>query len=189
MRTLFYLIGAPGTGKTTLMAALTDECIAFPLGVPFGSLLVSASGRELAELGVRRARFGGTDGLSMNIQPTVLRWLVNPGYELVIGEGDRLGGVTFLDGALGLGWRIRLAVLTAARDVLAARYALRGSNQSAGWVEGRFTKVQNVSAWATREQIAGRPIDVLYLNGEAPTSDSAHILMSRWPELREAFRL
>lgn len=156
---LIYVSGPPGAGKSTLMAHLTRHChrIDVPAPVPHDVLLLpTAHGvtnpTTLAlELGRRRAAFSGTDALAMNIiskAEEFLAGLARP-YGLVLAEGDRLANSRFLGTAANLGWAVTLIHLSADREILDARCAQRGSEQSESWRRGRFTKAANLVA-ATR---------------------------------------
>lgn len=150
---LVYVIGAPGVGKSTLMAHLTLDIMVAQLHTePFGHVLWR---HDVVELGIRRADFSGTDALPMNVQPKVERWLADEGldYPLVIGEGDRLGNVKFLRAAREAGWIVHLVVMQLPAEALNLRHAGRGKAQSESWREGRKTKVRNTASWAVGEGI------------------------------------
>lgn len=101
------------------------------------------------ELGVARAAFSGTDGLSMSVQPKVLQWMEAMEPELVLGEGDRLTNGSFFLGVLELGYELRLAHLRVPPEVASARRLARAQElgrpaQNDTWVRGRKTKVEGV---------------------------------------------
>lgn len=186
---LFYLIGPPGSGKSTLMEELTRHCARYGSGYPFANLLMTPGGQEVLELGQRRALYPGTDALSMNVQPRVLAAMERMPYRLMIGEGDRLGGVSFLAGAMQRGWFVHLAALHVNDAMLERRYAQRGSAQNKVWIAGRKTKVQNTLGWAQQMEHddPDAPIAWIYLHGEDPIEGSVETLLRRWPWL-EALR-
>ena len=106
---LVYLIGAPGAGKTTLMA----EALGEPSGAQASPIphLLYPSG--VVQIGAVRDAFAGTDALSMNIQPDVLRWLESRPGQVVVGEGDRLSNGGFFAGVAWAGYRLVVVHLRA----------------------------------------------------------------------------
>jgi predicted nucleotide kinase in modified base biosynthesis len=178
--TLVYLIGAPGAGKTTLMQALVAKCQPYRALRPFGfTVLACPDSSEAAMLGItREGGFSGTDALSMSVQPKVEDWMRTAPYELVLGEGDRLGNVKFLSAMLNLNWRVNVAHLVASPDLLDIRCAERGSNQSATWRSGRATKVRRVGEWAATNAHGYLPLDAA-----APAWVNAMRMVRRWSPL------
>jgi hypothetical protein len=178
--TLVYLIGAPGAGKTTLMQALVAKCQPYRALRPFGfTVLACPDKSEAAMLGItREGGFSGTDALSMSVQPKVEDWMRTAPYELVLGEGDRLGNVKFLSAMLNLNWRVNVAHLIASPDLLDIRCAERGSNQSATWRSGRATKVRRVGEWAATNAHSYLPLDAA-----APVWVNAQRVARKWPPL------
>lgn len=152
MRELLYLIGEPGSGKTSLFAALTAGLEPEHIAKPFAHTLWPAGGEFIAELGPRReGGFAGTDGLSMSAMPVVLDWLTwGCSYDRVIGEGDRLASMKFFDGAEAAGWRVTVLNIACPPEVLSERRAARAAalgvpEQDATWVKGRETKYANLA--------------------------------------------
>lgn len=161
--TLVYLLGQPGSGKSTLVENLTAGLE--PLAIesrPFAHIVWPGG---VAELGARRPAFSGTDALSMSVQPKVLAWLEEEAPAHVFGEGDRLGNSKFFTAVLGLGWNLTLIRLAVSASVAAARRAQRAHElgtalQSDAWLQGRLTKNRNlVEAWDDR---------ILELDGDQP---------------------
>lgn len=151
---LFYLIGEPAAGKTTLLSHLTDCAVGVPFARPFAHQLWRAAG-EAAELGPRRGAFSGTDGLSMSAQPKVLEWLELAPYAYVFGEGDRLANGKFFASVTALGYELTVAFLSIDPELAEARRADRARQlgtkpQDPKWVAGRRTKVRRLAEdWAT----------------------------------------
>jgi hypothetical protein len=149
---LVYLVGAPGVGKSTLMAELTGGCHRLPVNLPVGhDRLVDVGRAEVVavELGRHRPGFPGTDTLPLNVSPVACRWVAAAGPgPLVLAEGDRLAHTGFLDAAAYGGYRVTVVHLTAPPDVLDARCAQRGSTQNEAWRQGRLTKSARLAAYA-----------------------------------------
>ena len=159
MRTLVYIAGPPGAGKSTLMAALTAGVPRHPTPEPIPHDCLA--GGLAAELGTRRpGGFPGTDSLSMSIQPKAIEWIAGKPYPLILGEGQRLGNKGFLYAALGAGYAVTLVHLDAAGPVLDARCAERGSAQNPAWRRGAATR-------------AARLADAMELDAEVIRLDAA----------------
>lgn len=148
MRSLLYMIGVPGVGKTsTLRGALMDvEGHAVVQSIP--QFIIYPGG---AQLGIAREQFGGTDAYDMAVQPKAIDWLRDAPFPAVVAEGDRLGNPSFFAAALRAGWDLSICWLDVPLDIAAARRHERGSKQNAGWIRGRITKIDNlVEAWGSR---------------------------------------
>lgn len=152
MKTLVYLVGPPGVGKSTAMAALTENCLRVPRTgkVRHDTLVRPRPAPETAltvgaEIGARRERFSGTDALHMAVNPDAITWIgeENP-YGLVLGEGARLANARFLLAAMMAGYDVHVAHLYAPPSVLAARRRERGSNQNPQWIRGAETKSRRI---------------------------------------------
>lgn len=105
MSALLYIIGAPAAGKSTLMAELTRYCHRSSRPKPFAhDVLLNYDGEIVgAEMGRRRGTFSGTDALSMSVSPLACRFVAAQQFPLVLGEGDRLSHLRFLDSAAAAG--------------------------------------------------------------------------------------
>jgi hypothetical protein len=162
------------------MQALVAKCQPYRALRPFGfTVLACPDKSEAAMLGItREGGFSGTDALSMSVQPKVEDWMRTAPYELVLGEGDRLGNVKFLSAMLNLNWRVNVAHLIASPDLLDIRCAERGSNQSATWRSGRATKVRRVGEWAATNAHSYLPLDAA-----APVWVNAQRVARKWPPL------
>jgi ribose 1,5-bisphosphokinase PhnN len=154
-RMLVYLVGEPGSGKTTAMRALTvgyarsevsvGGCpfmrLERPTCAPYGPDPLPGLPLTIMELGRdREGHFGGTDALAMNISPKAIAamGLLHPG--LVLAEGDRLAHDRFLGACEDQGWTVHVAALATPPQVAAERRAERGTGQNETWVRGRRTK-------------------------------------------------
>lgn len=160
VKRLLYLVGIPGSGKTTLMAAaLAGVPSLGEASKPFAHVVYPRG----CQLGRLRSKFSGTDALSLSVQPRVLEWLAGPcPYINIVGEGDRLGNHSFFSGVQNLGWELTVVYLDTPESVALERCAARGSNQDKAWWRGRVTKVHNlVNAWPCLRMDGTNPLDVL----------------------------
>lgn len=177
-RSLLYMVGAPGAGKTTLMEGLTAGCErqvgAGP--VPHDLLLVADNLVGL-ELGRRRANFSGTDALAMNIGPMAERWIDAAPAELVLGEGSRLAYTGFLYAARRAGYQITLLWLLGRAEVFAARRLARGSRQNETWVRGATTRARRLV-----ERMA-LDAKLVTLDAEIPAEELVEVAFQAVPEL------
>lgn len=158
MSDLAYLIGQPGSGKSTLMAALTGSQLVTINRKPFAHIEYM---NGAVQLGAVRAEFSGTDALGMDVQPKVLKWLTEAAPKAVCGEGDRLANGKFFTAVKELGFTLTVVLLTVPDEVAAARRAGRGSNQNETWLEGRKTKVKNLRPFVTHMADGTRPVEEL----------------------------
>lgn len=137
-----YILGAPGSGKSTAMASLIADWEPGPYTrltdrEMFGHPLDHPILGEGLYLGNLRKQFPGTDALSMSVQPQALLWLergLSPSLAMVFGEGARLGNPKFLQ-ALGRSTRLTVVYLSGDPEVLAERRASRPDVGS--WKTGR----------------------------------------------------
>lgn len=170
---LVYLIGPPGSGKSTLMAALTTRCERHDRvdNIPHQALVNRQTGEVVAaELGVRRPSFPGTDAMSMSIGPSVCLWMAEQPYALVLGEGDRLAYPVFLNSSRAAGYEVTLVYVECEAETLYKRCLGRGSKQDISWRQGRATKARNLAEQAIRDghnvvyvDTTSRPADMLAL--------------------------
>lgn len=173
---LVYLAGAPATGKSTLMAALTQGLVRKshedPDRVPYERLYRDSGELVGAEIGRRREGFPGTDALQMNVMPRARNWVKGHFYDLLLGEGDRLSSMRFLDAAAEGGYEVNLVYMHARPRVLDARCKARGTDQSEVWRSGRATMCMRLADNADR---AGYKVH--RLNAELTTGELVQELL------------
>jgi ribose 1,5-bisphosphokinase PhnN len=183
--TLLYLVGSPGVGKSTLMAALTERCQRLARTQPFAHdhLLrhdptgLLSSDPVAVELGKRRDAFSGTDSLGMSVQPKAVEWIATKPHSLILGEGARLGTVGFLMAARNSGYKVMLVHLTADQHTLAERRLARGSTQNEQWMRGAATRAVRLTE---RMQMDA---DVHVIRADRPPHRIADFLLGLDPEL------
>lgn len=152
MPDLVYLIGEPGSGKSTALELITRRLTGAVIRKPFAHTEWWVPGdRRVIELGYRRPAFSGTDTLSMSVQPLVVKWLSSTVNDAVIGEGDRLANGKFFQAVVDAGWNLTVILLDVTEEIGAARRAARalalgGEPQGDTWVRGRRTKVARLAA-------------------------------------------
>lgn len=147
-KVLCYLIGPPGSGKTTLVDLLVRGWPRLLVRKPFAHQIVPATG--LVILGEHRPPFSGTDTLSMAVAKTAEAWLVHCGHQIIIGEGDRLAYPRFFEIASKAGYDVRLVYLDTPERVSAQRRGVRASlhnlaPQNERWCAGRAAKALNLA--------------------------------------------
>ncbi len=161
-KTLVYVSGAPGSGKSTLMAHLTRACPRDTRLTPFAHdvlHLPAGDGSTAVELGRRRETFSGTDALSMSVQPRAVAFLTEWPGTLLLGEGDRLANMNFLGAAWRAGYTVHLIHLHTPQELLDERCAERGSEQNPQWRAGRVTKAIRLAATAEAIGFAVHTLD------------------------------
>lgn len=158
---LLYIVGAPGSGKSTLMARLTEDFErvpweSSPINDPFNivpshdELFHDGEPIDGCELGVQRGLFSGTDALPSSVIDKAVPWLAERPYQLIMGEGARLANKWFLTAARDAGYAITLVHLDHP-DIEAwrkKRTKAIGREQNASWVKGRATASANLAEWA-----------------------------------------
>lgn len=156
---LMYLLGQPGSGKTTLMRATMAGVATEVLAEPFAMLRYPGG----YELGGIREGFGGSDVLPMNVQPRALQWLREVQPAAVLVEGDRLANDKFFVNVLLAGYDLSVVWLRCSDACAGQRRRARGSKQNPAWVAGRASKVLRLAeSWCA---------DAWVLDAEMPLAD------------------
>jgi GTPase SAR1 family protein len=146
---IIYLIGAPGSGKTTLTEAFTRKWVEVDqIDDPIKYRThITAEGSAIS-LGWLRPAFGGTDTLGNTAILKIEPWLPTVKANIVYGEGDRLANSRFFDLAKSIS-DFRLFYLNTdpalAAERRAQRSLLTGKEQNPSWVKGRVTKHRNLA--------------------------------------------
>jgi len=158
MRKIVAVGGEPATGKSTLVKELIQPLEppkAFHLGSCHG---LSFEKSKLIVLGQypKHHAFGGTDRLSMAVQPHAKQLLEtlagNPSYQnyALLFEGDRLFNQSFLNFCFTLDLSeapsCAIYVLEASDHTKTFRHQSRGDTQPQSWLKGRITKVARLKA-------------------------------------------
>lgn len=183
MSRALYIVGAPGTGKSTLVDEIIlqmglswepDEKVWRELWVN----PLSWDGRRVGlSLGVKRESFSGTDALSMSVQPRALEWLAQTTLpEYVIGEGMRLSSPKFLM-VLDCYAPLTVVYLEASQSVLDERVAARGHDLNPRFRANGASRAAN--AVASLEDL-GIPVARYSTNVASPASLATDIITNHW---------
>lgn len=143
-RHLIYLIGEPGSGKTTLMRAATAEYPRIEFAKPIAhEMLFNPAGLAVAiELGKNRPPFSGTDTLGMSAI-TAAEHLIRTTYvPVILAEGARLANNRFLTNAHQYNYQIHLILITSQHAP--QRRQQRGTTQNPAWIKGATTRANNL---------------------------------------------
>lgn len=146
---IIYLIGAPGSGKTTLTEAFTRDWIELgKFEKPIKYRTHATPYGDSISLGWLRPTFGGTDTLGNTAILEIEKWLPGVQERVIYGEGDRLANKRFFDLARSIG-KLHLFYLdtdpVVAEERRHQRSQLTGKVQNPSWVAGRVTKHRNLA--------------------------------------------
>lgn len=133
MTQAIYIVGAPGAGKSTLMAQMLRDWRVGPYTKwtrkeLFGHYMEHPEKGRGAYLGHLRPEYPGTDALSLSVAPQALLWLeALPmlGLDWVFGEGIRLSHQGFLS-ELARATDLTVVFLRVDPDEAARQRAARG---------------------------------------------------------------
>ena len=175
MTSSVYIIGGPGSGKSTLMDYLLDHQLGWSVGpevedfhakrnkknlVTLRGQRLHSEGKDLGVyLGVRRESFPGTDALDRVTSPTAVEWLQREDLpEVILGEGTTLSTKNFMT-ELGRQTDLMVVHLYASEETIRHRFQLRGSNQNDNFVSGAHTRARNLATF-----MAGQCAEVASFN-------------------------
>jgi len=154
MKTMVYVFGQPGSGKTTLVKKVCEAGrLLYQSTSPIKHQAYASSYGLFTVLGADVAVFGGTDTLSYTALSDSACWLKAlsgcAACKLVIAEGDRLANLRFFQEAAKY-YRLKLFYLDCADEIARKRREARASKnglkmQSVSWVKGRVTKNKNLA--------------------------------------------
>jgi ribose 1,5-bisphosphokinase PhnN len=191
MTDAIYLVGAMGTGKSTVMAAIMDQ-----LGLDTGEwykVWPSATrsefrGEHLEDvvtgeyrglyLGRTRPEFPGTDAIGLASHAEALNWVrIAPELPpLVLGEGARLGTASFLGALAERCSRFVVAHLVAPEGVLDDRLAQRRAGQERE--SGKSESFRKSTVTRARNAVAGLPHIEIDTSEKDPQESSRLVLAS-----------
>ena len=148
-----YLIGQPGSGKTTLTREFQKNWAKINLyDKPFKYQEHEApSLGRVYSLGWDREHFGGTDTLGNTVITHMSLFYKNAHEDgaTIYGEGDRLASARFFDLAQLYG-KLHLFYLTTSDEESERRRIARsqqtGKEQNPSWAKGRATKHRNLAS-------------------------------------------
>jgi len=152
-----YIIGfggEPATGKSTVMktamAKFATDWELFEInGYGYGIKCMVSSAKQVTVLGhyIQGEAYGGTDRMSMSIQPSVVKMLSHGVDNKSWGfwfEGDRLFNAKFLHTIKDeIRWPNFFFVISSKPEAIEARHVVR-DHQNETWLAGRKTKVANI---------------------------------------------
>ena len=140
---VIYLIGMPGTGKSTVMKEfMATQSGEWKMDRPIDLLDTHING-NIRVLGKYEEgeTFSGTDRLSMAVAPKAIEWISTQPDELIVGEGDRLNNAGFFEAC---GDNLTIIHLTVSDEERERRYKERGSDQSEKFIQTTRTKCANI---------------------------------------------
>lgn len=143
---IIFIIGEPGSGKTTLMRRLMNEVGGFEPHFKEYPLIDYHRSGNVYILGKYEdgELFAGTDRLSMACQPNAVQFLSElPEDSVVLIEGDRLGNRSFIEHCESK-YATMIVYLKTKPETRTLRFDERGSEQTEQFLKSRETKLKNL---------------------------------------------
>lgn len=171
---IIYLIGQPGSGKSTLTKNfLTSQCTLQETRTePFKHELYDYRGTTILSLGIQNSKtFGGTDVLPFTVITQIKEWLPTvPPDTIIVGEGDRLANEKFFEEAKKCG-DLCVVWLKTTDDVASERRRKRSEMkgkklQNEAWIKGRITKTKRIAS----------SYDPVVIDGQLPLEEQIDLL-------------
>ena len=137
--------GLPASGKSTLVKELRKK-LNKPKIFKYGMIKGEHYEPNLFILGTYNRKFGGTDTLSMAVQPHAERFIetMKDKHMIVLFEGDRLFNSKFIQKIIDLGIDYKFYMLIADPEIIEQRHIDRNDTQSEQWLQGRKTKLKTI---------------------------------------------
>lgn len=150
---IVYIIGQPGSGKSTLMKAwLAQHQFVAQNKEPFKHETYTHGTTHIYSLGIQKNQpFGGTDTLPNTVITKVIDWIPTlPADSIIIGEGDRLANQRFFDFCKDQTTEFILVWLNTPNELASQRREERATRlqktlQNPSWIKGRITKSTNLA--------------------------------------------
>lgn len=148
-----YIVGGPGTGKSTFLRSVLrfeefGEVEEIFIAHNSRGSRIALRGQQISSggvyLGILREEYPGTDALDNLSHLPATQWLTSGGPlpERIVGEGLVLTTHAFLS-ALANHTELMLLHLVCSPEETARRFALRGSQQKESWVNQVNTRANN----------------------------------------------
>lgn len=160
MKKIIAIGGPPGSGKSTLMKHLMNKIVMnntyydkdrvsdiwfFYDDVKLVTYYKNCKNIYILGHYPEGEVFGGTDKLSMAVQPEAVKFIDSlPDDSVVLFEGDRLFNNSFLDYCSK--FDLKIIILNTSKEEKQRRYKERGSTQNEKWLQGRETKVNTIAS-------------------------------------------
>ena len=140
--TINYIIGAPGTGKTSLLKGLVNIHSGIVIkDRPLFDYMQMPN--DVYVLGNYISSYGGTDTIGYGANKHILQWFETlSSNSVVYGEGIRLTNGRFFDSCISMGYALQIIYLTCSGDELKDRYDKRNSRQNDAFIKGCNTIIE-----------------------------------------------
>lgn len=178
---LIYLIGIPGTGKTTIMREFMNRVGPWIPERPaelLDTMRCASPNEKLRILGKYEEgeTFAGTDRLSMAVAPKAIEWMETKPNEVIIGEGDRLANKGFFKSA---GDDLVIFHIKTSDEERQRRYKERGSNQDESFIKTTKTKCKNlIEEFGAKQTLFGEESGYVREFTHETPEDTRKIVMS-----------